>query len=160
MPKTRKSIALAMGGVVVMGCLAACGDRITANHDWQALVTPSAYNEQVYIPGFPTPYARTHFTLTGSLVDARQRPVAGTFVRQNCYEVPGIPGQVQMFCQVIVDAGQRIYVASGTSKGIFGTFQSADSPTSSGSLSLSEIRLADTGDGMIHYLIKVAAHTG
>jgi hypothetical protein len=114
-PFSRRITTGALGAVLV-ACLAACGDQPTANRDFHAVATHSSF-----LAFGPEPYALhpapvSHQVLSGYLVGAGGKPIAGSLFYEDCITVVPYPHEQAgpTFCTATVMTGTNTYVARGS----------------------------------------------
>jgi hypothetical protein len=144
--------------------LSACGDPITANHDWQsvsALITVSA------TVGATTEAKGT--LLAGVLVNAQKAPIIGTQFVEKCAKlfkirpVPAGTTATDYSCLTSLNTGLKFYVAGGLASGPFSTFKSLDHAGSLDTIVISPIKkltVKGTPAGVLVYLVKISARKG
>ena len=104
MPRRPKRMAaVILSGVSVAGVLAACGDPVTANHDWTS--TSRLFTESRVVKGVSETLTLVDGSLTGGAA-------AGTVVREECVRVND--GRQEPYkCLLCINAGSKVYVAAG-----------------------------------------------
>lgn len=108
-------VGLIVGGLSVGSTLAACGNSVTASHDWQA----------VGAQGIGVTFAAGHATGTsdvvnGQLVDKALAGVRGSSFQERCVRIA--PAGPRAFnCITVLRTGSNIYIAGGTVANLFGT---------------------------------------
>jgi hypothetical protein len=99
--------------------MTACGDPITANHDWHGVATPSTYLTSLQMPS-GLPVQVLHNVLSGHLIDARGHQVPGTSFVEDCTSFavrPGTTNVTMRECTLVLDTGSRFYAARGATTG-------------------------------------------
>jgi hypothetical protein len=100
--------------------MTACGDPITANHDWYGLATASTYLTSVQMPS-GAPVRILHNVLSGHLLDGPQgHQVSTTSFVEDCtsFVVPqGTTQNPLRECTLVLDTGPRLYAARGATPG-------------------------------------------
>ncbi|HEX4429326.1 MAG TPA: hypothetical protein VHZ96_08665 [Frankiaceae bacterium] len=146
----RRSFMMVGAVAVIVGVLAGCGDPISVNYGWKA------QGNYVLIPdkndnGFTT-------TTSGMLLDNLERPLAGTYFSERCFEPPAQGLEPPQTCFATINTGRRVYVASGTTPtGPFGTFKSLASSASRDTIVVSRI-VGNNPDQQPPYLLLVSIH--
>jgi hypothetical protein len=138
---------LAATGVIAataIGAVSACGDPISANRDFTALVGAVTVSSTITDIGETVHLEQQH--LRGGLAPSTDWATVSTktVVQVDCQraDFSGTVTQKQpWFCRVIINTGQQLYIASGPSKdGAFGTFRSEDRPGSADTITIAAIR--------------------
>ena len=155
---------LAAAGAIAAGALSACGDRITAAHEWaSSTVLVSSYQPVIPSGGSAAGARSTLFqsTLSGPLLDGRGRPAAGTHFQEKCSRtVSSTMINTKWACLVVLDAGAQVYVArNDQADGVFGTLTSLASPGSTATITISKIKELAVGQS-VGYQIRISARTG
>ena len=158
-----KIAAMVAGGAVAAG-LAACGDPITANHDWKSVSALVTVSERV---GGTTVAKGT--VLAGVLLNAKGQEVLGTRFKEECVKVTGTGTATNYRCLALLNAGQKVYVAGGMATGPFNTLKSVDRAGSPDSMIITKIKQLPvkpvTGGSTLPtkvpvYLVKISARKG
>jgi hypothetical protein len=119
----RATRVLALGGAALAFGLVACGDPVTAPHDWKATGSLSSHGG---VSSGNIGYLVRN--LRGPLLDGKGAPAPGTSFAEQCtayasgFTTPEV-------CLVIVNTGTKVYVARGVSAvrlTFSGTFKTLD----------------------------------
>jgi hypothetical protein len=112
----RIGAAGALGAALVAG-VAACGDQPTANRDYYAVATHSAYSAREIVFLNSGPLLVSHAVLSGYLIDAAGKPVPGSLFHEDCGSLVtsgfGPPFHPPTTCTATVMTGKNTYVARG-----------------------------------------------
>jgi hypothetical protein len=139
-----KLAALVAGAATLGGCLAGCGDRITATKTWSLETNPVFTTTST--PG-------DTLTVTGHVFQHD----LGNYYGERCHIPAGQKGPARSQCIVFFNTGQRVYAAYGTGN-LFGagTFRSLDRNGSGGTLEVRNV--GDVGDPS--HPVDLIAHPG
>jgi hypothetical protein len=108
-----RRITIGVLGATLVGGLAACGDQPTANRDFYAVATHSSYTSFFTVPPglYPSPFS--HEVLSGYLVGADGKRLAGSLFHEDCAASAQPPPNGPTSCTVTVMTGTNTYVARG-----------------------------------------------
>jgi hypothetical protein len=151
--RCRKAALLTTTGVTVIAAAAACGNPITANHDWKSL------NALVTVTEHVGPNTVTGYVLAGRLTDAQGRLLLTTRVQETCAHVSGPASTSAAYkCIAIVNTGPKVYVAGGMAAGPFGTLTSLAGGNAPGTISFT--KLSGGQPASVPLLVKISAVKG
>ena len=150
MLRHRKAALLAASGFTLAATVTACGNPITANHDWRSL------SAQVTVTEHVTGHTVVGVVLAGPLVDAQGRPVPKTAFEETCAKVSI---SVSYRCLALIYTGPKAYFAAGMAPGPFGTLKSLATPVTPGTISITKLSTTQV-DGKTALLVKIAAVKG
>ena len=157
MRRHQKSTVAAVG-VIAAGALAACGDPITINHDFQSV---SALSTMTTTKGNTTFVSGN--LLQGPLVNAHGAPIPGTQFVERCAKIfvvtPTGGASTAYSCLATLNTGQKFYVAGGFAPGVFGTLKSLDVAGSPDTIVISPLKtfaVSTSPLGIRNYLVKIS----
>ncbi len=106
MTRRRAKLAVVvLSSLAAGGTLAACGDPVTANHDWQSISSRTSVTTVV------NGVSQQVLSFDGVLsTGPKATPVAGTVFREECV---GPAGKGPFKCLMLLNAGTKVYVATG-----------------------------------------------
>jgi hypothetical protein len=145
-----KAGLVAASGLTLAATLTACGNPITANHDWRSLTALVTVTEQV------DGHTVTGVALAGPLVDSQGRPVAKTAFEETCAKVSG--SGTTFRCLTLIYTGPKAYFAGGMAAGPFGTLKSLATPATTGTISITKLSGSQAASKPV--LIKISAVKG
>ena len=134
----KHTLVAAAGAAFAVGLTAGCGDRINADRTWDAhVVSSTSYvSTSVRILRGSMPIVDRHDLLTGPLLDATNRVIAGSTFREDCIThlkadrqpMPGTAYQLPGYkdCSTVVTVGGKVYAAGSRRAGPYDVFQGSD----------------------------------
>ncbi len=152
MRRWRKAGVVGASGLAMVGALAACGDPITANRDFRAFTALVTVTQNA---GNATEEGKL---LTGPLVDASQKPIAGTHFQEECVRVT-VSGKTSNYrCLAFLNAGRRLYVTIGETDGVFSTLKSLSAKSPKATMTIRKISGGDSAKKPL--LLRLSLRTG
>ncbi len=148
MLRQRKAGLIAASGLTLAATLSACGNPITADHDWRSLSALVTVTEQV------DGHTVTGVALAGPLVDSQGRPVAKTAFEETCAKVSGSTFR----CLALIYTGPKAYFAGGMATGPFETLKSLATPVTPGTITIT--KLSGNQPASKPVLVKISAVKG
>jgi hypothetical protein len=124
--------SLIASGLFLGIAVAACGDPITASHDWRAVGSQ----------GIVVTFAAGHATGTADVIDGQLANdalagVAGSSFQERCVRIA--PAGPRAFnCITVLRTGSKVYIAAGMAANLFGSLRILTG--SSGSLTITKVR--------------------
>ena len=177
--KTRV-VACTLMAATTVGVVSACGDPVKANRDWTGLGISITANATITTVG--DTIHQQEQVLSGGLTNGGtnwSNVLRNTVIEADCLRVSFEKplDQERWNCQVILNTGDKLYVAQGQTKdGIFGTFTSIDRAGSRNTISITKVRevkppaaatipsvpyrAGQTLDGGRGYLVRISARVG
>ncbi len=177
--KTR-IVACTLMAATAVGVVSACGDPVKANRDWSGLGVSVTATATITTVGDTIHEQEQH--LRGGLTNGGtgwSSVLSKTAIQADCIRTSfNTPVEQERWdCQVLVNTGDKFYVAQGQTKdGIFGTFTTLDRAGSRSTITITKVRevqpppavvlfsvpyrAGQTLDGGRGYLVRISARVG
>jgi hypothetical protein len=161
MLRRRKSVLLAAGGLATAGVVAACGNPVTANRDFNTVTIYVTVSQQVNgQTGVQEQVGQ------GVLLDAAGQQVQGTFFDESCARGPKTGTQWDCLTY-FAPGGAKLYVAGGLVSGPFTTQRLLDRANSPSSMTITKVKetaippnARNVPKGAKAYIVKVSLRKG